>query len=68
MTMLVVSYLLPDRISNLYSFTIHDIALCGSQSYQIFYCYFYGQSDAFIGLVSSIQISSRKNFVRVYKV
>ena len=60
--MLVVSYLLPDRKSNLYNFTMHDIALCGSQSYQIFYCYFNGQSDAFIVAVSAIQVSSRENY------
>ena len=62
MIILVVSYLLPDRKSYLYNFTMHDIALHGSQSYQIFYCYFNGQSDAFIGSVSSIQASSLKNY------
>ena len=36
MIMLDVSYLLPDRISNLYNFTMHDIALCRSQGIKSF--------------------------------
>ena len=42
---------------------MHDIALCSEpESYQIFYCYFNGQSDAFIVAVSAIQVSSRENY------
>ena len=38
----------PDTKSNLKDFTMHDIGLRESESYQNFYCYFNGQSVAFM--------------------